>query len=36
MVNDALNQHASFEQPYDSHLKEAPNEVTQRFYNFLV
>jgi len=28
MVNDALNQHASFEQQDDSHLEESPNEVT--------
>jgi len=35
MLNNALGQHASFEEEDDSHLKESPNEFTQRFYNLL-
>ena len=35
MLNNALGQHASFEQADDSRLEESPNEITQRFYNLL-
>jgi len=35
MLNNALDQHASFEQENQGHLEESPNEFTQRFYNLL-
>jgi len=35
LVNDGLNQHASFEEQDNSHLEEPPHEATQRFYNIL-
>ena len=35
MLNNALGQHASFEEANDSCLEESPNEFTQRFYNLL-
>jgi len=36
MLNNALGQHASFEEAYNSRLEESPNEFIQRFYNLLV
>jgi len=36
MLNNALGQHASFEEADNNRLEESPNEFTQRFYNLLV
>jgi len=35
MLNNALGQHASFEEADNSRLKESPNKFTQRFYNLI-
>jgi len=35
MLNNALGQHASFDEADDSRLEESPNEFTRRFYNLL-